>query len=302
MRGRDRRTVTSGRGWRLVVLCAVVASVATACANVPPPAGAAPLRYRDVVFGSVSTTSNIPYGVADDQFGIPVTLYLDLYQPAGDTVAKRPAIVWVHGGAFSSGDKTSPELVDEARVFASKGYVNVSIDYRLAPGGCSFASPTDACRQGIVDAQHDAQAAVRWLRVNATTYRIDPNRIAIGGTSAGAITALQVAYRPYDPGTSGNSGVPSNVEAVQSLSGTALPTSLPGPGAPPAILFHGTDDPLVPYTYAVQTMAAAQARHDVALLESFPGAGHVPYQFRDVILDQTANFLYAYLDLAHAQR
>ena len=71
MRGRDRKAVTSGRGWRLAVLAAVVASVATACANVPPPAGAAPLRYRDPVFGSVSTTSNIAYGVADDQFGIP---------------------------------------------------------------------------------------------------------------------------------------------------------------------------------------------------------------------------------------
>jgi acetyl esterase/lipase len=156
--------------------------------------------------------------------------------------------------------------------------------------------------QGIVDAQHDAQAAVRWLRLNAATYRIDPNRIAIGGTSAGAITALQVAYRPYDPGDSGNDGYPSNVEAAQSLSGTAVPITSPGPGAPPVILFHGTNDPLVPYVYALQTTAAAQAQHDVAVLESFPGAGHVPYQFRDVIIDQTTNFFYAQLDLAHAQR
>jgi poly(3-hydroxybutyrate) depolymerase len=73
--------------------------------------------------------------------------------------------------------------------------VTTSIDYRLRSGNLG---------QAITDAQHDAQAAVRWLRRHADQYRIDPERIAIGGTSAGAITALYVGNHAEDPGTSGN--------------------------------------------------------------------------------------------------
>jgi acetyl esterase/lipase len=61
--------------------------------------------------------------------------------------------------------------------------------------------------------KHDAQAAVRWLRANAATYRLDPSRIAIGGSSAGAITAMMVSYNAVDPGSSGNPGYPSDVAA-----------------------------------------------------------------------------------------
>ena len=101
------------------------------------PPGSAPLRYRDPVFASVSKTSDVVYGSAINAENQTVTLTLDIYEPTGDTVTARPAIVWVHGGSFTSGDKTSPELVDEANTFASKGYFNVSINYRLEPGGCT---------------------------------------------------------------------------------------------------------------------------------------------------------------------
>ncbi|MBA3263524.1 MAG: alpha/beta hydrolase fold domain-containing protein [Thermoleophilaceae bacterium] len=58
--------------------------------------------------------------------------------------------------------------------------------------------PTPVCENGALEAQHDAQAAVRWLRANAATYRIDPTRIAIGGGSAGAVTSLLVDWHPED--------------------------------------------------------------------------------------------------------
>jgi len=58
---------------------------------------------------------------------------LDIYEPTGDAVTERPAIVWVHGGSFCCGDKGSAEIVDEANTFARKGYLNVSINYRLEP-------------------------------------------------------------------------------------------------------------------------------------------------------------------------
>ena len=100
--------------------------------------------------------------------------------------------MWVHGGSFSGGNKTSPELVDEATTFSEEGYLNVSIDYRLESPGCS--GTLSNCADAIREAAADAQTAVTFLRTNAATYGIDPTRIAIGGSSAGAITALNVGY------------------------------------------------------------------------------------------------------------
>jgi acetyl esterase/lipase len=281
----------------VVVAAALVAGCATPF--VAPP-GDAPVRYRDLVFGSVTTTSGVSYGRATDQQGVDVDLRLDLYSPQGDTVTARPAIVWVHGGSFRSGSSTSPEIVDQATTFARKGYVTASINYRLSTGGCSAAAPSAGCITAIVDAQHDAQAAVRFLRSRAAAYGIDPERIAIAGSSAGAITALNVGYNRTDPGASGNPGWSSGVRAAVSLSGAMLLATADA-GDAPALLFHGTADTTVPYQWAVNTVDAAKAANLAVYLTTFDGAGHVPYaQHRAEILDQTTNFLFWELDLLHA--
>jgi acetyl esterase/lipase len=286
---------------RLCVLAVAVALVAAGCGlpYITPP-GQAPLRYRDLVFGAATTTTGVTYGNAVDQTGNPVTLQLDVYRPAGDTNTRRPAIVWVHGGGFSGGNRTSGEIVDQATTFARKGYVNVSITYRLTPGGCLAGGPTPACLQAIRDAQHDAQAAVRFLRANASTYGVDVNRIAIAGTSAGAITALNVAAAPDDPGTSGNPGFSSAVQAAVSLSGAKIYGAIE-PGEAAIHMFHGTTDGLVPYQWAVNTLNEAQAAGVISYLTTWPGEGHVPYgAHRNDIIDQTSNFLYWALKLPNA--
>jgi para-nitrobenzyl esterase len=210
-----------------------------------------------------------------------------------DHITRRAAIVWVHGGGFSGGDKTSGEIVDEATHFAKKGYVNASINYRLEPGGCFQSNGIQTCIKAIREAREDAQTAVRFLRTHATTYGIDPTRIAIGGTSAGAITALEVGYATAEHPASA-------VRAAVSLSGAGLLSSI-GAGDAPALLFHGTNDDVVPYRWAVNTVNAAHAAHLDAFLETWPGAGHVPYtQFRTQILTQTRNFLWSEMDLRHA--
>jgi acetyl esterase/lipase len=289
--------------FRSVVVVAVLALVAAGCGyNRITPPGASPLRYRDPVFAGVTKTADITYGSAVDQSGVTQTLKLDMYQPTGDTIQKRPAIVWVHGGGFSSGDKTSGELVDESTVFSKEGYVNVSINYRLYGPGCSATQGAVAgCLQAITDAQHDAQAAVRFLRRYATTYRIDKSRIAIGGSSAGAITALQVAANREDPGTSGNAGFSSAVGAAVSLSGARLLGAPMSAGDAPFLDFHGTADPLVPYQWAVNSVNEAHSVGIIAYLTTYPGEGHVPYNHRDDILAQERDFLYWMLKLPKAQ-
>ena len=279
---------------RIVLLVAALVVFAAGCdwPNIVP-AGTAPLRYRDALFTNVTKTADITYGSAVNAEGQTITLTLDMYQPTGDTVTSRPAIVWVHGGSFSSGDKTSPELVDESNTFAQKGYVNVSINYRLEPGGCSASGPTPACITAIVEAEQDAQTAVGFLRTNAATYGIDPTRIAVGGSSAGAITALNVGYASAE--------TPADaVRAAVSLSGAVLGPTV-NAGDAPALLFHGTADPLVPYQWAVNTVNAAKAAGLDVFLETWTGQGHVPYvQNRTQILTQTTNFLYAELGLKTA--
>lgn len=266
------QTVDTSRAWQLI-----------------EPPGTAPVRYRDAVFTNVSKTAGIAYGSAVDRSGTTVTLRLDLYRPAGDTATSRPAIVWVHGGGFSGGDRTSPEIVDEANTFARRGYVNVSINYRLEKEGCSASAPTGACVDAIREAMEDAQTAVRFLRSNASTYGIDTTRIAIAGSSAGAITALNVGYMSSeDPA--------SAVQAAISLSGANILGQM-SPGDAPALLLHGTDDGLVPYSWAANTVSEARAKGLLADLTTWEGAGHVPYvDFHDDIIEQTSSFLWWMLD------
>jgi dienelactone hydrolase len=291
-------------GWRkgFVALVALVAiGVVTGCTVARPP-GDSPLRYRDAIFSTVAVTSNIQYGTAPDANGAPVALRLDLYQPpASATQTDRPALVWVHGGGFSGGDKSNIVPVDVANTFAKMGYVVVSINYRLLGSGCVANPGATQCTIAALEAQHDAQAAVRWLRANAATYRIDPTRIGIGGESAGGITATLVGLHSEDVGTSGNPGPASTVGGFVSISG-GLPNGVfASPGDSPGIFFHGTADNVVPSNWSDVTTAKMLESGVGAWLQHQDGAGHVPWgQYRSLYLEQTNYFLYLVLDLAHA--
>ncbi|MCB1039388.1 MAG: alpha/beta hydrolase [Acidimicrobiales bacterium] len=293
-------TPTARRTRNVLIAVALVVSLAACDFQKIAPSGAGPLRYRDEVFTDVTVTKDLTYGSAVGAGGATKTLKLDLYAPTGDALAKRPAIVWVHGGSFKSGSKASSELVDEAKAMAKRGYVNVSIDYRLDPNGCSASAPTGACLTAITWAKEDAQAAVRWLRRYASTYGVDPTRIAIGGSSAGAITALNVGYDEDNVGSSGNPGHSSTVRAAVSLSGARL-LGTPEKGDAWALLFHGTKDVTVPYSWA-QNTAKGLAEAGVTVNTTYwEGDGHVPYaKHRDEIITQTTNFLWWAMDLAHA--
>jgi len=94
---------------------------------------------------------------------------MDIYVPAG--VGPFPVVVLIHGGAFKAGDKAM-EATNAAKLVAN-GYVAVSINYRLS-GEAVFPA-------GV----HDAKAAIRFIRANAATYRVNPDKIGTWGASAG---------------------------------------------------------------------------------------------------------------------
>jgi acetyl esterase/lipase len=283
---------------RVVGLVAAVLALLLASCDLVAPTGPAPLRFRDEVFTSVDVTSNLVYGQATSQTGQATTLRFDLYEPAGDTSTARPLVIFIHGGSFAFGTKTSAEIVDQANVLARKGYVSASISYRLSSQGCTVVN--SVCVESIVDAAEDAQAAVRYLRANAASYGIDPTRIAIAGTSAGAITALHVGLRANVAQTSGTPGVSSEVRGAVSLSGMNVIASYEA-GDARSLLFHGTADTLTPYSAAQTTSQRSGAAGVPSYLITWEGAGHVPYVAnRTQILDLTANFLYNVLDMANA--
>lgn len=149
-------------------------------------------------------------------FAIP--LKLDVYYPDNNSVNK-PVFMFIHGGGFTGGTKTKPEIVEMANYYASRGWVFVSVDYRtteelgsidgmtqeeliafysgIAPRewieyGLQGAETTKQLQQSIAmyAAQRDAKAAVRWIVANADVYGINTNFITIGGASAGAITTI----------------------------------------------------------------------------------------------------------------
>ncbi len=108
-------------------------------------------------------------------------LAMDLYLPQRGG-KKLPVIVFLHGGGWFGGTrKTGPDF---KRFFAQDGFAMAAIDYRLTP---SITFPSDA---------EDVKTAIRWLKANADTYGLDPNRIGLWGTSAGAHLAAIAALTP----------------------------------------------------------------------------------------------------------
>jgi acetyl esterase/lipase len=286
---------------RPVALLALALAVLTAGCTVPRPAGDEPLRYRDQVFTDVAVTSDLAYGSAPDAQGNPVTLRLDLYRPVGDPLISRPALVWVHGGGFSGGDKANGVPRDVANTFARLGYVVASINYRLLGSGCVQNPGSSTCTIAAIEAKRDAQAAVRWLRANAGTYGIDPNRIGMGGESAGGITSALVGMLSEDVGSSGNPGFSSRIGGFVSVSG-GVPQGLAASSDDAwGLLFHGTADAVVPYTWSQETAAALLRARVPVWVQYQQGAGHVPWaQYRALYLEQASYFLYHALDLGHA--
>ncbi|WP_027328921.1 alpha/beta hydrolase [Marinimicrobium agarilyticum] len=141
-------------------------------------------------------------------------LQLDLYRPEERVAQARPAIVLVHGGGWRSGYREN--LTPLAQALAQRGIVAANISYRLAPEA-QFPA-----------AIHDVKAAIRWLRQNADAYGVDPDKIAVGGTSAGgqiaSLTGVTAGNTYFDP-QQASSEVSSDVQAIVNIDGLSDFTS-----------------------------------------------------------------------------
>lgn len=226
-------------------------------------------------------------------------LLLDLYEPDGNTAPRiRPGFIAVHGGGLVRGDKRTENMVEWCRELAARGYVCVSINYRLRGEDPTSKGDTPSGRT-LNAAVEDAGRAMTWLHNNASRYNIDPARIAVGGSSAGAVIVLRLAYGETSP------RVP--VAAVMSwVGGLDGNESILDAEEPPLFIVHGADDDSVPVAeaYALAQRARRVAiPHEIYVCE---GLGHnVPLDRRPAgvsLYQRLAEFLYEQMDLSHLGR
>ena len=250
-------------------------------------AAIAPDRYRRHLFTKVNVTHNVAYRQTVDHDGHPITLKLDVYAPSADTLKDRPVVLWFHSGGFIAGTKA--EESKYATDFAQRGYVSIAVDYRQRPRMAWFdmAQREAAAR----DAYDDAAAAVNWVHAHASTYGIDPAKIVAAGYSAGAITAFDLAYPPP--------GAPSvSIAGAVTIAGYTY--GRPVAGRPPVLDFHGTADPMIPYSLGTASCDQARSVGNRCDVVSYQGASHdIGNVRREAIEERAADFVAWLTDQSH---
>jgi len=227
-------------------------------------------RYVDEIFNDVNITSNILYGgnYNPNIWGQNPweDLYLDIYEPAGDSIESRPLIFFLFGGSFVAGSKTNNDIVELCTRYAKMGYVASAIDYRLT-GDLIWFPNSETAYRATAKGMHDLKSAIRWFRMNDemyNEYQIDVDRIYAGGISAGAIVAVNTAYLDEEneipgsiinyinengglEGNSGNPGYDSQIHGIVNLCGAVGNYNWIIEGDTPIVSVHGDEDTIVPY-------------------------------------------------------
>lgn len=201
----------------------------------------------------------------------------------------RTAIVFFFGGGWKSG--TTAQFQPHSQYFATRNVVAITPEYRVRNKHKSTA----------IQSVEDAKSAIRWVRQNAKRLGIDPNKVVAGGGSAGGHLAAAVATLPDEAGEGRKvSCVPDALllfnpaldlrheafkiakdseryQDILSRLGTTpekiSPTLHVPKKAPPAIIFHGEDDPTVPYSQAT-AFAKVWSKHGVCEVKGYAGQAH----------------------------
>lgn len=227
-------------------------------------------RYQQKVFNNIQVSSDLTYGNAQNVIFFNQSLELDLYEPAPaeEYLEKRPLVVMFFGGGYVLGSKTDPDMEAWCDSLAHRGYVCASVEYRL-DNVANFALFNQGVRAAYRAIQ-DGRAAIRYLLEDPDNrgFNIDPDRIYVGGQSAGAITAINIAhleeserpvattnYNIFNPDLgcldcSGNNYVqPFEVRGIIDLWGAVLDVDhIDAADDIPMVVIHGDDDGVVPFT------------------------------------------------------
>jgi acetyl esterase/lipase len=225
----------------------------------------------------------------------------DLYLPAEAKPGQKfPAVVIIHGGGWSGGDKRAAREINIGTTLALNGYVGMSINYALATkDGTEPTWPRNL---------HDCKTAVRWLRANAERLHVDPERIgAIGGSAGGHLAAmLAVAGPELDPPGSGSTAVKCAVDfygpmlwfndrdismfrktraEAPELYRQASPLAHVDKNDPPILILHGTADKTVAVADSeafAEALKKAGVEHELVIVPDAPHSFHLEPKQRDL--------------------
>lgn len=202
------------------------------------------------------------------------SLPIDVFEPEDDGGGGRPAVVFLHGGAWRFGDRS--QFHPQCERFARAGYVAATANYVLDGS--------------ILDAAHSARAAVEHVLANADGWGVDPCRVAVGGGSAGGHLAACLLVCPeVRPSVPLAGSVLFNPVFDLAAIVTALGELAPEVGVPaerlsplhqdvgdlaPTIVFHGTHDSLVPIAHSRDFRDRATAAGARCDLVEFEGREH----------------------------
>jgi acetyl esterase/lipase len=212
---------------------------------------------------------------------------LDLYLPNGPERKDRPAVVFIHGGGFTGGDKAEQRSSSVSADLARAGYVVVSCNYVLGAKTKEGVWPRNIA---------DCRAAVRWVRGHAAELGVHPEKIAVAGGSAGGYLALMVGLSDDRTGPGGDpqAAVSARVAAVIDMYGVVnfskhgkgavpgvspaeqasyLPENQADPRDPPVLILHGTADTTVDLQQSrdmAAALAKAKADHELIVVTGAP--------------------------------
>ncbi|RYM33353.1 T9SS type A sorting domain-containing protein [Brumimicrobium glaciale] len=291
-------------------------------------------RYDAEMFSNLDITSDIQYGSNVNFDGSNQDLLLDIYRPTGDTETDRPLIIFIHGGTFVAGSKTGLDVTPLAEMYAKKGYVTSSINYRLGMKDLfTISGPGESgASEAVMRATQDARAAVRFFKksvaIDSNPYGIDTTNIYLVGSSAGGFVALHLSYldqtseipasiNQSDPsltggleGNSGNPGYTSDVKAIVSISGAIGSASWMSNNTTPVLSLHGDNDNTVPFgtdmiSVAIFDLLVVDGSESVHIkaeelgikncFKAHYGADHVPHVASAAYLDTTEQYITQFL-------
>ena len=265
----------------------------------------------DATYEVATTTHVYGTGQVHDGWGGPVTgtvdLVLDLYEPV-DAPPGRPAMIMIHGGGFKGGSRGADHMVGFAEYFAERGWVTVSIDYRVVTHHGTVPPELIALAEAEVEddedrdqllamypAARDAKAAVRWLHANADTFQIDTDHITALGGSAGSYLAIMLGvtdpgdYRDEVTAADDPTLVTTNLDASASvhtvidhwggITHVELLEMLDGRSRfdatdAPVSIVHGTEDPTVSFDEAEKLRDAYETTGVDYVFHPLEGRGH----------------------------